>query len=181
MGYSLGGQALLRHLGEAGAERAVDFAASVSAPIDLAAAARHIARPRNRLYARWLLRRMKAESRAARPRLARVDSLYAFDDVIVAPDHGFSGADAYYARCASAPVIPAITAPTLLLAAQDDPWIPFAPYADLPESRAITALYPRHGGHVGFHGRGDGRRAWRDRVLLAWADQASASAASGAK
>ena len=174
LGYSLGGNVALKLLGEAGAAPLpgrVRAAASVSAPIDLAATWRNFRRPRNRLYQAWLLARMKEEavapgaavSEAERRAVAGARTIFEFDDSFVAPRNGFAGADNYYARCSSAHVLARIGLATLLISARDDPWVPVAPYMahDWQATPALTPLLPRRGGHVGFHGRG-GRAAWHD-------------------
>ncbi|MBX3023699.1 alpha/beta fold hydrolase [bacterium] len=174
VGYSLGGNLLLKFLGERGAAAPVRAAAAVSAPIDLAAAARRILMPRNRVYHWNLLRAMKAEALAPAAALAPSERLaiaaarhiVEFDDRFVAPRNGFAGAADYYARCSAEPFLPAIRVPTLVVHALDDPWIPPAAYrrvrwADTPH--LYPALSPG-GGHVGFHARGS-RLPWHDQVV----------------
>jgi predicted alpha/beta-fold hydrolase len=163
MGFSLGGNLLLKALGEWGATAPLLAAVSVSASIDLAVSCRRIMAARNAVYHRYLLRRMRQEaldSPASR-------SLYEFDDRVVAPRNGFAGADDYYARCSAARFLGGIRIPTLLIHALDDPWIPAAIYTQLDWSRhrALTPLLPRGGGHVGFHAR-DAEAAWHDRAAL---------------
>jgi hypothetical protein len=174
VGYSLGGNALLKLLGEDGTATPLAAAAAVSAPIDLAAAAACMRRPRNRLYERYLLRRMKAEARASRGGLAAnldaaaraAATIVAFDDGVVAPRYGFASAADYYARCSSAAYLGAIAAPTLVMHAADDPWIPCAAYRALPWSDLprLTPIIAAGGGHVGFHGAGS-RTAGHDRAI----------------
>ncbi len=174
VGYSLGGNMLLKFLAEAGREFPIVAAASVSAPIDLKATQVRIMAPRNRLYHAYLLSRMKAElldtpggvSAEVAEEARRARSVFAFDDAIVAPAAGFQGAEDYYARCAARGFLPEIEVPALLLHARDDPWIPVAAYeaaAGLAKANLEVRLSPG-GGHVGFHGRGSGT-AWHDRVI----------------
>jgi uncharacterized protein len=164
VGYSLGGNMLLKHLGEQGRRAQVLAAAAVSAPIDLKATQLSMARWRNRLYHDYLLRRMKEEAlapdasptaaeRAAMPDIA---TTWAFDERIVAPRNGFQGAEDYYARCSAAPFLPRIRVPTLVIHALDDPWIPGRLYqaVDWAANPRLKPLLPRGGGHVGFHGWG---------------------------
>ena len=179
VGYSLGGSVLLKHLGERPASVIVG-AVTVSAPLDLAAGARRLKAARNTVYHRWLLARLVKESLAPTADLTAAEveaikaatSLYAFDDRYVAPRYGFGGADDYYRRCSAAQFLPAITVPTLLIHARNDPWIPAAPYDRVPWA-ALPCLQPllvRGGGHVGFHGRGRGP-AWHDRCILRFLDR----------
>lgn len=179
LGYSLGGNLLLKFLGDGPVPGCLRAAAAVSAPIDLAAAARRFSRPRNLLYRRWLLARVKEEAQgpaadlSARERaaIARARTIPEFDDAFVAPRNGFAGADDYYAQCSARGFLAAIGTPTLLVHAADDPWIPAAPYRDYDWRRAPACrlLTSAGGGHVGFHGRG-ARAAWHDRCAARFFD-----------
>jgi hypothetical protein len=163
VGYSLGGNMLLKLLGEGSLPVPVVAACSVSAPIDLKATQVRMMAPRNAPYHRFLLTRMKAESLADPAVLAEVETVWDFDERVVAPQNGFAGAEDYYARCAAKGYWRRIGVPTLIVAALDDPWIPGASYRAEPwgENPALSVLLPAHGGHVGFHGRGT-RTPWHD-------------------
>jgi len=179
VGYSLGGNLLLRMLGEAGARAPLLAAAAVSAPIDVAATSAQFHRPRNRLYMRWLLGELKREAFAhgraltgrERAVIEEVSTIYDLDDRFVAPRHGFSGVDDYYAQASSLPLLPRIAVPTLVIHALDDPWI--APQAyrafDWSTARSLHPLITRRGGHVGFHGFG-GPVPWHDDRIAAFFD-----------
>lgn len=181
IGYSLGGNLLLKYLGEERASAPFLAAASVSAPIDLAAASRRFSRPRNWLYQRWLLALMKKEACATGARLsdneraaiAAARTVYAFDDTFVAPRNGFAGAKDYYARCSASGFLARIETPTLMLHARNDPWIPAKPYEEAGKGLRpnVTMMLSPGGGHVGFHGRGS-RIPWHDRTIAAWLDAA---------
>ena len=159
VGYSLGGSILLNFLARDAGNFPVRAAATVSAPIDLAAAADRILAPRNRLYHRYLLDRMKLDwaglmrNRQERMALARIATIREFDDRLVAPPNGFGTADNYYAECSGKRVLGGLAVPTLLIHAADDPWIPAASYdaIDWADNPALTHLMPLGGGHVGFH------------------------------
>jgi predicted alpha/beta-fold hydrolase len=180
LGFSLGGNLVLKFLAEYGRELPVRAAAAVSAPIDLAAAARRFLAPRNRFYQWHMLRGLKREAEgdggklSARERAAvrGARTLWEFDDRFVAPRNGWASAEAYYAASMALPRLPEIRVPTLLVHALDDPWIPPDAYLGFPWRRhpALTALLPARGGHVGFHGQGD-RRPWHDRCLGAFLDE----------
>lgn len=172
---SLGANVMLKFLSEYGAGFPVRAAASVSAPIDLAASAKSVMRRRNCLYHRWLLERMKIdcggselrpEQRAAMD-LAR--SVYEFDDIFLAPRHGFDGADHYYKETGAARFLDAVSTPTLVIHARNDPWIPAAAYLSNDWSRndKLTPLLPLTGGHVGFHDSGH-EASWHDRCAAAF-------------
>jgi predicted alpha/beta-fold hydrolase len=185
VGVSLGGNVLLKWLGEHGRDAPPELraAAAVSVPYDLARGARHISRGFARVYERHFLRslRRKAVEKEARfPGLVRHDALRAartlwdFDDCVTAPVHGFRDAGDYYARSSSLGFLHAIRVPTLLLGAADDP---FLPAAVLDEVRAVARAnpaleleFPPHGGHVGFV---SGRAPWRaeyyaERRVVEW-------------
>ena len=191
VGVSLGGNALLRWLQEAGAQaaRSVDAAAAVSAPLDLTAAGAAIDAGLNRvLYARHFLRTMRRKARemARRypglfdvERALRARTLREFDDAFTAPLHGFAGVDDYWRRASSKPHLHAIRVPTLVLNARNDP---FVPAESLPTGREagswVTLWQPAHGGHVGFAEALGPRDVRGDvtalpRVLLPWLARAA--------
>jgi uncharacterized protein len=195
IGYSLGGNVLLKHLADSGSSSGLTRAVSVSAPIDLAAASMRIRARRNAVYHRYLLSRMIRDARrrgaalppAQRAALDALRDIRDFDDRIVAPLNGFAGADDYYRRSSTATRLHEIETPTLLIHARDDPWIPVAMYDAVPWSalRAARVLLPPRGGHLGFHDASS-PVAWHDRAILACLDPGadqprSVSAASSAK
>ena len=151
VGYSLGANMLLKHLGE-GAGKIVK-AVAVSAPIDLAGTSMRMGARRNRLYHDRLLRQMLADAHEPPP---GIRSIWAFDERIVAPRNGFKDAADYYARCSAAGFLDAIAVPTLIVHALDDPWIPPDAYTarDWTRNARVTPLLASGGGHVGFHEAG---------------------------
>ena len=173
VGYSLGGNVLLKLLGEGG-HPDIRAAASISSPIDLAAASHCLKRPRNRLYQSWLLTMMRLEALAGpltageRQAIAVARSVLEFDDRFVAPRNGFASAADYYARSSAEPFLARIRVPTLLVQAGNDPWIPIEAYRriDWKANPALTLLLGE-GGHVGFHGTGS-PVPWHDRAISAF-------------
>ncbi len=174
VGYSLGGAMLLKYLGEEGSSTPLKAAASVSAPIDLAATCQSMMRPRNMLYHGYLLQQMKREATAEGAALSAAErtailgsaTIRAYDDRFIAPRHGFAGADDYYERCKAIRFMAGIRVPTLVIASLDDPWFPGALHSgyDWRSNKALVPLLPARGGHVGFHGIGD-RRPWSDLAV----------------
>lgn len=174
IGFSLGGNALINLLAKYHGEFPILGAATVSAPIEPAEAARRIRAPRNRIYHGWLLRRMKQECTASGARLSDAEreailsasNIYEFDDRFIAPRNGFTGADDYYRRTAGASLLRDIEVPLLMIHADDDPWIPAAPYRKLQEDcpANVTLQLTRGGGHAGFHARDD-VESWHDRCI----------------
>ncbi len=167
VGVSLGGNVLLKWLGERGSEAAtiVQRAAAASAPLDLAAAGRALDRGVNRrLYTRVFLTTLKAKVFAKMAlrrvainerRLARARTLHEFDDLFTAPQHGFRDADDYWARASSAPWLEHIRVPTLVLNALNDPFLPRAALqsATRKVSSDVVLEFPESGGHAGFPAR----------------------------
>jgi len=167
VGISLGGNALLKYLGEQGSAARIHRAVAVSAPLDLAAAGKALDRGLSReLYTRRFLKTLKKKSfeKLARhpglfdaTRLRRARTFWEFDDTVTAPLHGFLGADDYWARSSSGPWLANIRVPTLVVNARNDPFLP-APALeairerDIPSS--VTLEFPQTGGHAGFPGRG---------------------------
>lgn len=191
VGYSLGGNMLLKYLGERGADAGLSAAVTVSAPIDLSATERCMARLRNRPYHRYVLSRMQREALAPpsdlsedqKTKIRRASSVYEFDDWFVAPRNGFGTADRYYEICSSRAYLAGVRVPTLIIHGSDDPWIPAEMYRepDWPNLPLLRLLMAHGGGHVGFHGSGD-RAPWHDHCSRLFFDavQASKRAASTA-
>ncbi|MDX2153576.1 MAG: alpha/beta fold hydrolase [Bryobacteraceae bacterium] len=178
VGFSLGGNVVLKLAGERGPKLGVDGVAAISTPIDLDACCRHMMRAENRLYEWRFVSRLRDRYRrrcADHPQryhcdgIDRVRSVYEFDDRFTAPHFGFGSAARYYATQSSQNFLGDIRVPTLLVQAQDDPLIPFAVYerAEIRQNPAIQLLAPSHGGHVGFISRRT-PRFWVDLVIADW-------------
>ncbi|MEA3245775.1 MAG: hydrolase [Gemmatimonadota bacterium] len=165
VGVSLGGNVLLKWLGELGpaGPALVRRAVAVSVPMDLAAGSRYLERGISRLYVRHFLATLKPKALAkARqyPGMIRVDEMLAartfweFDDAATAPLHGFHDAADYYARSSSMSYLHRVAVPTLVLGARDDPFVPPASVAQAAkiasESRFIEMQMTQSGGHVGW-------------------------------
>lgn len=180
IGFSLGGNMLIKFLAETGRRYPVRAAVSVSAPIDLAATSQRFHQARNAIYHRWLLQRLKMEatqppaalSSAERAAIAAARNVYQFDDGFVAPRHGFRDARDYYARCSGERFLDRVAVPLLAIHADDDPWIPADAYHafDWRRNSAIGAVVAPRGGHVGFHAR-DNPIPWHNRAMVDFARQ----------
>jgi len=181
VGVSLGGNVLLKYLGERGSSAALTAAAAWSVPFDLAAGARFMERGFARHYVGRLLRSLKAKVRAREPELGRLIDLdgtlkartfWEFDDAATAPLHGFDDADDYYRQSSSAAFIPTITAPTLVIHSRDDPFLPAVaiPETAMRRNPAITPVITDHGGHVGFVSGGVPFRPhfWVEHLIARW-------------
>jgi len=180
-GVSLGGNALLKWLGEQGkaAGKIVRRAAAVSAPVDLAAAGLALDLGLNRLlYTRHFLSTLKPKSLAklevfpgiydgASLRAAR--SFREFDGIVTAPLHGFRDTDDYWSRASSAPWLERIRVPTLMINARNDPFLPERELLAATRRAAPDVMleFPRTGGHAAFvAGRFPGRQTWLAQRLL---------------
>lgn len=170
-GVSLGGNVLLKHLGELGpgADPRIRGAVAISVPFDLEAGARKISRGFARVYDRSFLRSLRRKALAKlerypalfdRSRLQDARSVFDFDDIVTAPVHGFASGIDYYQRSSSLGFLPRITVPTLLLSARDDPFLPEEILERVQQiaNPALTVEITEHGGHVGFVG---GPAPWR--------------------
>lgn len=177
-GVSLGGNALLKWLGERGTDAGfVRAAAGVCAPQDLQAGAENLARGFNRVYTRNFLFSLKRRSLdllerhpglldAGRIRAAR--DFFDFDGAVTAPLHGFRDAVDYWTRSSCRQFLGGIQVPTLVVNALNDPFVPARVLARPSQvSARVTLDYPAQGGHVGFAtGAFPGRLHWLPTRLV---------------
>ncbi len=168
IGYSLGGNVLLKWLGEVGSGAGIFAAAAVSVPFELQVSALRLDIGLSRIYQTYLLTSLKRSLRRkfrnrtppySAERAAAARNFWEFDEAVTAPLHGFAGASDYYARSSSRQYLAKISIPTLMVQAVDDPFMSRAviPGPDeLPPT--VTLELHAHGGHVGFI---TGRWPWR--------------------
>ncbi len=163
VGFSMGGNQILKYLGEAPEKVPPQVAAAIafSVPCQLGDSCQVISKPTNCIYMRYFMHGLKAKVRAKATMfpliynttgLAAMHSFIPFDNAYTAPVHGFHDAFDYYRRCSATQFLPAIRIPTLLVQAKDDPFLSASCYP-LQEARHNPNLYlemPRYGGHVGF-------------------------------
>ncbi|WP_205803573.1 hydrolase [Burkholderia sp. Ac-20365] len=181
-GVSLGGNVLLRWLGERREDASIiSAAAAISAPLDVHAGGRALSQGFGMIYTRSFLKtlKLKAQQKLAQyPGLFDIDDVLAcrtmheFDDVVTAPLHGFRNADDYWTRSTTRPLLPEITVPTLVLNARNDPFLPGAVLPSRGEVSSMVELdQPEHGGHVGFMtGPFPGRIDWLSRRIFGYLD-----------
>ncbi len=180
VGFSLGGNLILKYLGERTPPSRLRAAAAVSAPIDLASSADALdLRADNWLYRRRFLRSLNGKAAAKARRFpgqvpsqdwTAIRSVRAFDDAFTAQLHGFKDAADYYTRCSALPLLPRLTVPALLLNALDDPLLAAPSY---PEelARAHPCLHlesATHGGHVAFLDAQRPLRSWIEQRVPAF-------------
>lgn len=182
-GVSIGGNMLLKYLGENGRRALPLAAAAISVPVDLAAASAQLDHGLGKvIYTRMFMATLKPKAReqlALHPglfdayKLDRAKTFREFDNLVTAPIHGYRDAFDYWDRASSKPFLSRIETPTLVLNAKNDPFLP--PSAlPLPQdtSRWVTLEQPEEGGHVGFPtGRFPGQLDWLPKRLLAYFDQ----------
>jgi predicted alpha/beta-fold hydrolase len=175
VGFSLGGNVVMKLAGElAGAgPELIRGVCGVSTPLDLAACARRLAEPGNRIYHKRFVNRMRARLCATgryQPRdFAGLNSVRQIDDRITAPSFGFGDAENYYRTQSAVRVLDRIRVPALLIQAQDDTLVPFDTFS-VPALRANSLIEVRateSGGHLGFLGRRP-HRLWLDETILEW-------------
>lgn len=182
-GVSLGGNALLRWLGESqGQAGIVDAACAVSAPLDLAGGGAALSRGFNMIYTRSFLQTLKPKCLQKlkqfpdlfdREAMLGARNLYEFDNVVTAPLHGYRDTDDYWNRASARHVLSDIVVPTLVLNAKNDP---FLPPQHLPQSASKSVIldYPEHGGHVGFAVGGvPGRIDWLPQRIIGFLEHAA--------
>jgi predicted alpha/beta-fold hydrolase len=173
VGYSLGGNILLKYLGETAENTPLSAAAAVCAPLDLHQCSDALNSGFSKIYQYYLIKRMKdSVTRKFNKHTAAFDwkramnakTFAQFDDAVTAPLHGFENMQDYYDRCSSGQFLKHIKLPTLLINALDDPFM--TPAVIPPEeqlSDQVTIELAQSGGHVGFVAGGT---PWRPRFYL---------------
>ncbi len=184
VGVSLGGNALLKWLGRERAKAAaiVDAAAAVSAPMDLMTAGDRLGSGLSRNYGSHFLARLKKKSLGKltrhpglydREAVRRTRTLREFDNLVTAPLHGFRDTDDYWTRASSKPDLAHICAPTLIVHARNDPFLP-GRFLPMPHqvSASVRLEFPGEGGHVGFaSGPFPGNLDWMPRRVISFFEQ----------
>jgi uncharacterized protein len=188
-GFSMGGNLALKMAGEFGASAPAELRGivAVAPSLDLAVCADALGEWRNVLYNRHFVRSLKRRMRdKARifpdvygtngllSELAHVSSVRQFDEAITARFCGFKGADDYYTRSSAIHHLKAIGLPTLIITAQDDPFVPFRIFslAMLGENPNLQLVAPRHGGHCAFISQQNGdERFWCEARIVEFCRQ----------
>ncbi|MGJ8674001.1 hydrolase [Rubritalea sp.] len=177
VGYSLGGNALAKYLGEQREKSLVDRAVIISAPLQLSSCAKRLEGGFSTIYQRHLIKQLqrKTAEKIASPQLrdsmpldpsqvSKLKTFYDFDDKVTAPLHGFEDVHDYYAKCSGLQFLQDVEIPTLIIHAADDPFMTDAviPAAEQLSESITYELYP-HGGHVGFI---TGGTPWNPKYFL---------------
>jgi predicted alpha/beta-fold hydrolase len=194
-GASLGGNVLLKWLGENPGQTLVRAAATMSVPYDLAAGAEILERGAGSFYVAVFLRTLKQKLRDLLARFPEAKTVIdtektfaartfrEFDDAATGPLHGFTGADDYYARSSSIFFVGRITTPTLCISSEDDPFLPAEALHRVraAASDALMCVFTEHGGHVGFVAGPSPKRPvyWAEETMVNWlAGKVSGTASS---
>jgi predicted alpha/beta-fold hydrolase len=189
IGFSMGGNLVLKLAGEWGSKGPAEFraVAAVCPAMDLAASADALHEPGNRIYEYYFLwqlfRRFRGKVKYFpkdfdATRLRGVSSLRLFDDRVTAYYCGFTGADDYYARAAAANVVDRIAVPALILHAANDPFIRVRPETRerILANPNITYVETDDGGHCAFvgerNGNGDDGR-WAEQQVVEFLSRVS--------
>lgn len=162
VGISLGGNILLKWLGETGAQNLIDAAIAISVPFQLHNVVQRINKGFSRIYQSHLIEKLRAsfllkldvinkELPLTKEKLYSIKKLYEFDELITAPLNGFVNADDYYKKSSSRQYLSQIATPTLIIHALDDPFMTpdIIPSKNELSSDVVLEL-SKHGGHVGF-------------------------------
>ena len=179
VGFSLGGNLMLKYLGDHGdaIPNVICGAVGISVPCDLAASVEAMSTPSNSIYMKRFMRHLRAKmvvKEADFPgqidisRLDEITTFQEFDDLYTAPLHGFANADAYWGACSCITRLKEVRVPTLILNAKDDPFLAPACFP-VHEAKVNADLFlemPRYGGHVGFVEKKKDGYYWSERRAL---------------
>ena len=179
-GFSLGGNMILKLAGEYGENPPAEVLGicAVSPSVDLRASTLHMNLRRNWIYQQDFLRRLKNRLRRKKKLfpdlydisgIGNIHSIEEFDDRFIAPAFGFADARDYYAKASSLPLIRHIRIPTLIIHAEDDPFIPFEPLRDptVAANPYVILIATERGGHVAFLSANAGEdRLWAENRLV---------------
>jgi len=165
VGFSLGGNLMLKYLGEQNhIPSEIKSAVAISTPCDLGASLEELNRPHNFLYSKRFIKNLKKElqlrqtyfpSEISKEEITQCNSLLAIDELYTSRAHGFKNASHYYKKCSCKSFLPNIKIPTLLLNAQNDTFLSpnSYPVEVAKNSKFLHLEMPKHGGHVGFFQR----------------------------
>ncbi len=175
VGFSLGGNVVMKYLGERGnaVHPIISKGVGISVPCDLAASAMKISRPVNKIYLKRFLRMLHEKIKMKMALMPGeldddgyelISSFKEFDDRYTAPMHGFKDADDYWTRSSCRQFLPGIRVPALLIAAGDDPFLAREcyPTEEATANSRLTLEIPDHGGHVGFIRFGSQGEYWSE-------------------
>ncbi len=181
IGFSLGGNLMLKYLGEQAdnIDPRIHAAVAFSVPCDLASSAKRLEHWQNRIYMVRFMRSLKTKVREKAMRfpeqisdagLAKMTTFAEFDEIYTGPIHGFKDADDYWTQCSCRHVLHQIAIPTLLVNALDDPFLTpeCFPHKAAEVNPDFSLETPRHGGHLGFVEFNDANEYWSEQRAVAF-------------
>lgn len=184
IGFSLGGNITLKMLGEADINRLpvqLDSAIAISPPIDILNSSLLLNEQRNRMFDQFFVKHLLEHVRICHEKfpdlpevaLPRNLTVYDLNDLYIAPRAGFNNALDYYNRCSAGPLLNKISIPTLVLHADDDPFVSVKQYLPCNENPNIDFILTKAGGHLGWMGirEVNGKRSthqWMDEAVVCW-------------
>ena len=183
VGFSLGGNVLLKYLGEGRKVPSnVLGAFAVNPPIDLKSASGILSRKNgNGLFSKDYMKQIHGQVEAMGECFPdtflparKAGSIREFDILYTAPAAGYQNVDEYYKECSSKQYLANIKAPTVVLCSQDDPFIPPDVFKDAHFSLCVEFISPESGGHMGYLSASKtsfGDRRWMDSVIVKWAQE----------
>lgn len=187
VGYSIGGNMLLKLLGEEGENTPLKSAISVSAPMDLDITAKAINKGFSKLYQAYLLKALKLTLIEKYKKfdmevllnmnvedVKKIKTIEEFDERYTAPINGFSSATDYYEKCSAKQYLKSIKIPTLIIHALDDPFMTkeILPKQSDEVSTSVTLELSKYGGHVGFvSGKGCKPNYWLEERIASYFSQ----------
>ena len=182
VGFSLGGNLILKYLGERVRDPRISRAVTFSVPVDLSASSHRMALSENRIYMRHFLKTMREKilkKRSILPdhlpfdRLPNIKTFHEFDDLFTAPLHGFQNAEDYYHQASSKNYLKEIKIPTLLVNARNDPFLTAScfPTALAKEHTQLFLETPLSGGHCGFLPENRQGECWSESRTLTFLEE----------
>ena len=172
VGFSLGGNALIKYLGEGNENHPVQKAVAVSPPYDLRGGSLNLEKGFNKIYTYRFIQTLRDKLKAKKEQFPELpsfsgNSIYDFDNQVTAPIHGFKDADHYYEECSSKNFLSSVKTPLLIIHSKQDTLCPleFAPFDDIAGNPNIETIFTEKGGHVGFI---SSPRNWLNQTIISW-------------
>jgi len=176
VGFSLGGNVVLKYLGETLTNEKINKSVAISVPCDLKASAIHLSKGFNTVYLKRFFKRLKEKVRQKEEifpktldysKVYESKDFYDFDNLFTAPVHGFKDAEDYWNKCSSKQFIPTIKTPTIIINALNDPFLPFScyPHQESKKNSNVKLLTPKYGGHVGFSQIGQKLNYYESKII----------------
>lgn len=169
VGFSLGGNALVKYLAEEKNDNPLETAVAVSVPYDLRLGAIRLSKGFRRIYNYCFLPTLRQKLAKKRQQFSELPSfsgstIYEFDDQVTAPIHGFDGAEDYYEQCSARRFVGDVKTDTLFIHNREDPLCPFEamPVATINQNKFTDYIITDQGGHVGFWSK---PRGWLNVVI----------------